>query len=139
MSSTGSRMKCAKCEKEAPENLLAIGRVWTCESCASPAIPLSIELADQYSKEGPGRYMYVSELTNNLDKIARFFHEEVDMSNPYATITLVVPEALEQLQGQFDVVYMDTGCVTIQDLMNKIQIADFGVVKLVNPTTQMVI
>jgi hypothetical protein len=140
LSITGKQiMKCIKCSIEAPSNLLALGGVWTCTICANPAIPLSIELSDQYSKEGPGKYLYMSDLTNNLDKIARFFHEKVDMNNPYASITLVVPEALDQLQGQYDAVYMDTGIMNEEELKSKIRIADFGIVKLVNPTTQMVL
>ena len=132
-------MKCEKCETIAPENLAAIGKVWVCEECACEPVHLFEELHNQYRKLGPGRYVYISELTNNLDKAAQYFMEEVNMDNPFCTVTLVMPEGLNQLSGPYDVVYIDTGCMEEQKVRNQVLIADFGMLRLVNPTTQMVI
>lgn len=132
-------MVCSKCGIAAPDNLLALGGVWACDNCASPPKHITHELHDQYNKEGPGRYLYISELTNNLDKVAQYFTEEVDMSNPYGTVTLVVPEGIDQLQGQYDAIYLDSGSMNEQEVINRIRLADFGLFKLVNPTTQIVL
>ena len=129
-------MNCSKCETEAPSNIsLFPGNVYTCGECLKKNKNIAHELADIYMLGFPGRYLYISELTNNLDKVQNYLIETIPMDHPFCTITLVEPAGLSHVTGAFDIVYIDQNAVSPAEVEH-IELAEHGVVKYVNPTTQ---
>lgn len=134
--------KCKHCGKESPENVIAIRKEWNCAICLENPfdkfIPLKIELEERYHDTKPGRYVYISDLSNNLSKIQHHFEECVELDNPATTITLVHPEGVDQLVGIYDGVYIDKDLNDKEFLVDMIELSSRGYVKLVEPIRQCV-
>lgn len=129
-------MICSKCSAPAPNNLISFNNsTWTCPSCES--VKLQEELHKLYKIGQPARYLYISDLSNNLDKVSSYFTESVSMENPLCTITLTSPEGCPHLKGHFDGVYIDRGCVTEADL-RCVLLTNDGYVKWVEGTSQII-
>lgn len=135
-------MKCKHCGLESPENVVAIRKEWNCAICLENPfekfVPLKIELEERYHDSKPGRYVYISDLSNNLSKIEHHFKEAVDLNNPLCTITLVHPEGVNKLQGVYDGVYIDKDLNDKDVLVEMIELSSRAYVKLVEPTRQCV-
>lgn len=130
-------LKCQKCDKPGPGNVLVMHAAsWICDDCHTRY--LKDELLDLYNQGIPGRYLYVSELTVNLEKVRQFFVESVDLNNPHCSIVLVTPWSIPQLQTDFDGVYIDRDSCSPTD-MEQIRMHDFGYLKMVDPTTQVLL
>lgn len=128
-------MKCSKCETAAPENLVAFPSTpWICEKC-SETKDLLAELTKIYTSGYPGRYLYISEFTNNLDKVQTYFLNNLDMNNPYCSVTLSSPIGIIMLPRAFDGVYIDKGSLTEAE-QSLINLVPGAFIKYVDPTTQ---
>lgn len=130
-------MDCLKCKKPAPSNVIGFSGIksWVCPDCE--VVKLQDELHKLYQTGAPGRFVYVSDLTNNLDKVNQYFTESVALTNPFCSITLTTPEGCSQLAGAYDGAYIDRGCVT-EDHLGLIVLSPQGFVKWVDGTTQYV-
>lgn len=132
-------MNCSKCAIASPSNVYMFpGTKWLCEKCVAPPATVQSEIAVHYRTGLPGRYLYVSELSNNLDKVQNYIIENIPLNNPYCSITLVEPPGLEQLTTAYDGVYFDRNCLSASQ-KSLIQLAPFAFVKEVDPITQMVV
>ena len=83
--------------------------------------------------------VYISDLSNNLDKINKHFKECVDLDNPFCTITLTLVDGISRLSGGYDVVFIDNDINGKDSLLNALDIKPSGVVKWVEPIKQLVI
>ena len=135
-------MKCKHCNNDSGNNVVSIRKEWTCPICIENPfdkfVPLKIELEERYHDSKPGRYVYISDLSNNLSKIQRHFEECVDLNNLLCTVTLVHPEGVNQLQGVYDGVYVDKDINDKDVLIDMIELSSRGYVKLVEPIRQCV-
>lgn len=132
-------MQCIKCNIEAPSNLSIINSSeWVCENCASNTRTVLRYLSDEYKRGIPGRFVYISELTNNLDKVQQLFRAEMDMNNPFCTVVLTSPIGMGMLRGKFDTVFVDKDSVPAE-LIGLISLEDFGKIYWVDPVTQQIL
>lgn len=88
---------------------------------------------------GGVKMVYISDLSNNLDKINKHFKECVDLDNPFCTITLTLVDGISRLSGGYDVVFIDNDINGKDSLLNALDIKPSGVVKWVEPIKQLVI
>jgi hypothetical protein len=131
-------MNCTKCKIESPTNVISISKEWLCADCNVSKDSLKTEIAELYKSGKPGHYLYISELTNNLDKIQEFFKTGMALDNPFCTVTLALPNHLGMLMIPFDGIYIDKDCVVIDDLL-KLKVKEHTFIKWVEPITQIVI
>jgi hypothetical protein len=129
-------MNCTKCSVEAPTNIMAFpGTKWTCSACLSPPKATVLEeLKSLYVSGMPGRFIYVSDFTGNLDKAQRFFIENLDMDNPHCIIYLTLPVGLVHLTNGFDGAYIERDAVSPTELA-KIQMNEGAFLKWTDPST----
>ena len=131
---TSKNLTCSKCGDLAPSNVsLLPGKILTCDPC-SRKLTLFEELRCAYVSGMPGRYLYISELSNNLDKLSAFFQTDINMSNPFCKIILTMPMGIAHLHTKFDTIYIDTGCISSGDA-SLLPLEEFGLIKWVNATT----
>ena len=130
-------MKCSKCEVEAPDNLIVLGKEWTCPNCETPKETVIDKLEQNYKSMGPSRILYVSEFTNNLFKVEQHFNENVLMDNPFCSISLTLPVGTSMLKGRYDKVYIDEKAISEEEALKLLQ--DHGELRWVQPTTLVLI
>lgn len=129
-------MNCKRCDKPAPNKIISITDNWTCPDCARAPSKLVDVLKILYNSGVPGRYAYISELTNNLDKIRRVFIERQSLDNPYCVIYLSLPDGASYLQGKFDTIFVDSGFASYDDIAKLDLLDEFGEIVWINPTSQ---
>lgn len=130
-------MHCSKCRVEAPENLISLTTEWLCEQCGSSALHLLQELRLRYESPEPARYVYLSELSNNLDKVAEFFKTQIPLNNPFCSVTLCMPHAMRLVHGAYDGVYADKGAATAEEIQALIKLKPTSFIAFVEPSTQI--
>lgn len=139
-------MTCEYCRKTAPDNVKALKESWICPVCVEKPfdnyIPLKVEIEDKYrgciQVSKTVRLVYISDLSNNLDKIRNHWREHMSHDKP-CTITLLYPDAYGTLVGEYDGIYIDADILDREMLANAINIAPDGYVKYVEPTKQLVL
>lgn len=131
--------ECVRCRAPAPPNLYRFDHKvsWRCEKCS--AVHLKDELSFKYNNGQPGRYLYISDMTNNLAKIRQHFLENMDMTNPSCAVILVTPVSLKGVHGEFDVVYVDKGSITEPSEFDIIKLKEGGKFVIVDPTSQNIL
>lgn len=138
-------LNCDYCKVAAPINLKFLKESWVCPICSEKPlegyVPLKLHIENIYThcRQMPMRLLYISDLSNNLSKIHKHFNECVDLDNPLVTITLTFSTAIDMLNGEYDVVYIDNDLLGKDSLINALEIKDNGSVKFVEPIKQGVI
>lgn len=124
-------MICANCSIESPPNLVLFRTVkeWLCPSCDT------IHLFQHIASMPIGNYLYISEFTNNLDKLAIHYAENI---NHPMTITLCLPDGVDDIYGPYTGIYCDTGILSDIKLNSIHKTAD-AFIKSVHPTTQRIL
>jgi hypothetical protein len=132
-----SQSTCKVCKVEAPANVLLFRNVsWICENCMDR--PLLKDVLVQLYREDrlePARYIYISEFTNNLDKIRDQLIENVELSHPYCNVTLMLPAAVHRLFLSYNGVFYDKDCIPDGEL-ETVKLRANGFKRAVDPTTQ---
>jgi hypothetical protein len=125
-------MKCAGCDNESPVNVLSFNKAaaWICPMC-----DVQTHIFDHVHSMPLGNYLYVSEFTNNLDKLAMYYSEHI---NTPMTITLSLPEGLLDLHGPYSGIYVDEKSLSLTEA-EKIPRTSDAFIKLVHPTTQRIL
>lgn len=129
-------MNCSRCDVKAPEKLRTIGNEWLCPDCTAVPTKIIDVLKILYNSGVPGRYAYISEFTNNLDKVKNAFIERQALNNPYCTIYLSLPDGARHLQGRFDTIFVDRGFMTVNEILSLNLLDEFGEITWVDPTSQ---
>jgi hypothetical protein len=129
---------CIKCGSQSPENVIptpSCGNTWKCPNCIKEPVLLIDVLKAAYTSGFPGHYLYISEFTNNLDKVNQSFVEGVEFNNPACTITLVLPEGVGHLRREYDAIFVDSGLSSVDDLNEILPLEEWGEIHFVHPTT----
>lgn len=128
-------MECVKCGAPAPKKVLSFSNKWTCPDCCKAPTKLIDALKLLYNSGVPGRYVYVSELSNNLSKVKNSFIEGLELNNPYCTIYLTLPDGVPHLSGKFDTIFIDSGFASTKEVQDLNLLEEFGEVMWVDPTS----
>jgi hypothetical protein len=83
----------------------------------------------------PARFLYISEFTNNLDKVRDELIENVELSHPYCNVTLLLPSAVHRLFLSYNGVFYDKDSIPSGEL-DTIKLRTNGFKRAVDPTTQ---
>jgi hypothetical protein len=130
---------CVDCKQPSPEGVRHLCKLWVCEACkAKDRITLPELMVSRYVSELPGRYLYISEFTNNLEKVQSAVLDSSDIHNPFITIFLTEPEGIPHLRGKFDEIYYDRDCIT-PTMAHSLPLNEFGELRAVDPTTQLIL